>query len=111
MLSAETPRRAPRRRDDLTPLARHGPTRIMTRPDQRAGEGDSEPGVRVECLSCGHLGRLAREDTRVGDAPLSQLTRRLVCSACGSRAVRASRSPTPRDVAVALRARMDAGRG
>jgi len=75
-----------------------------------AAGGPSSPSdeplkVQVRCLACGRTVALDGDD--VADAPLVQLTRRLVCSGCGSRAVKASRVRAPRDVARLLRSRMD----
>ena len=90
--------------------------------DERADGRAGEAPVVVECLSCGRVSSLA------GDAlpplPLVELTRRLRCSVCGSRAVRAARSEaadmpgrasgqgiaTPRDLARLVRSRMRPGR-
>ena len=76
-----------------------------------SGEGEQRRGgelrqIEVQCLSCGRFGRLGSDDRRVADTPLSQLTRRLRCSECGSRAVKATTVRTPRDLARLLRARM-----
>ena len=64
------------------------------------------PRIEVQCLSCGRTGSFEGDDARVRDTPLVQLTRKLRCSACGSRAVRATSVRTPRDLARLLRARM-----
>jgi DNA-directed RNA polymerase subunit RPC12/RpoP len=65
------------------------------------------PRIEVQCLSCGRFGSFEGDDIRVRGTPLVQLTRRLRCSACGSRAVKATTVRTPRDVAKLLRARMN----
>ena len=60
--------------------------------------------ILVECLNCGHRATVGRE---LDAMPLVQLTRRLLCSECGSRAVKAARIETPRDLARLMRARFD----
>lgn len=70
--------------------------------------GTAKAGVAVECLQCGHTSTLADEGG-YADLPLVELTRRLRCSDCGSRAVKAARIQTPRDIAKLLRARMSGG--
>jgi DNA-directed RNA polymerase subunit RPC12/RpoP len=72
-------------------------------------EGTSEaatPRIEVQCLNCGRSGSFDGDDARVRGTPLVTLTRRLRCSACGSRAVRATSVRTPRDIARLLRSRM-----
>jgi DNA-directed RNA polymerase subunit RPC12/RpoP len=69
------------------------------------------PQIEVQCLSCGRTGSFASDDSRVSGTPLVQLTRRFRCSACGSRAVKATSVRTPRDLAKLLRTRMQSGRG
>lgn len=74
-----------------------------------AEEQSSEAGtpcIEVQCLNCGRFGCFEADDARVRGTPLVQLTKRFRCSACGSRAVRATSVRTPRDVARLLRARM-----
>lgn len=78
-------------------------------PDRPASE--DVPRIEVQCLSCGRHGSFAGDDRRVAGTPLVQLTRRLRCAACGSRAVKAVATRTPRDIARALRRRMTEGRG
>ena len=72
-------------------------------------QGRTPLGVLVECLSCGRRSAIPREDG-LEDIPLVQLTRRLRCSECGSRAVKAARIETPRDLARLMRVRMGSGR-
>lgn len=69
----------------------------------RDGDG-AAPRIEVQCLSCGRRGAFA-SDALPGTS-LVQITRRLRCSECGSRAVRATAVRTPRDLARLLRARM-----
>ena len=76
----------------------------MTR-DEQIPAADT-PRIEVQCLSCGRIGSFDGDDERVRDKPLVQLTKRLRCSACGSRAVRATSVRTPRDIARLLRSRM-----
>jgi DNA-directed RNA polymerase subunit RPC12/RpoP len=64
------------------------------------------PRIEVQCLNCGRHGSFASDDTRVNGRPLVQLTKRLRCPECGSRAVKATTIRTPRDVAKLLRSRM-----
>ena len=70
---------------------------------------DETPRIEVQCLSCGRFGSFDGDDARVRDTPLVTLTKRLRCSACGSRAVKATSVRTPRDVARLLRSRMKPG--
>jgi DNA-directed RNA polymerase subunit RPC12/RpoP len=81
----------------------------MTFEDERQRPGPRPSGVLVECLTCGRRSAIAPEDG-AEDIPLVQLTKRLRCSECGSRAVKAARIETPRDVARLMRARMGTGR-
>jgi DNA-directed RNA polymerase subunit RPC12/RpoP len=81
----------------------------MDTQDEHQRQGRTPAGVLVECLSCGRRSAITREDG-YEDLPLVQLTRRLRCSECGSRAVKAARVETPRDVARLMRARMESGR-
>ena len=74
----------------------------MTELEGRPENGELE--IKVECLSCGRASILRAD--RTADLPLVRLTRRLRCSECGSRAVKAARVETPRDVARLIRARM-----
>lgn len=77
----------------------------------RAGLAPAErAGIEVECLSCGRIGAFDAADRRVSGAPLSHLTRRFRCSACGSGAVKAKAVRRPGDLARRMRARMDAAR-
>ena len=81
----------------------------MTSDDDRTEPADARGReIVVECLSCGRRSTL--DPALASEQPLVQLTRRLKCSECGSRAVKASRVETPRDVARLLRARMRSGR-
>ena len=81
-----------------------------TCPRDERGDGSGGrsvgPRIEVQCLSCGHGGSFEGDDRRVTGSPLVQLTKRLRCSACGSRAVKATAIRTPRDVARRLRSRM-----
>lgn len=70
--------------------------------------GDQSASVLVECLNCGRRSAIGRADG-LETLPLVQLTKRLVCSECGSRAVKAARVETPRDLARLMRARMGSG--
>jgi DNA-directed RNA polymerase subunit RPC12/RpoP len=81
----------------------------MTTKNERHRQGPHASGVLVECLSCGRRSAIAPEEGQE-DLPLVQLTRRLRCSECGSRAVKAARIETPRDLARLMRARMGSGR-
>ena len=83
----------------------------MSAPDDQPRAAGPAPGIEVQCLSCGRLTAFAGGDSRVLGTPLVELTRRLRCSDCGSRAVRATRTRTPRDVARLLRARMGGNSG
>ena len=74
--------------------------------DERAARVTRDARIQVECLACGRASTLDRPDE--ASPSLVQLTRRLRCSACGSRAVKAFRIETPRDVARLIRARMTA---
>lgn len=76
---------------------------------ERPGPAPGTEHIRVECLNCGHRSTIGPEGG-FGQLPLVQLTRRLRCSACGSRAVKAARVETPRDVARLLRRRIDGRR-
>lgn len=84
----------------------------MTDPDRRptTGEPESEADIAVECLTCGRASLLPGRGA-AGTLPLVQLTRRLRCSGCGSRAVKAARVETPRDVARQIRSRIRSRRG
>ncbi|MDB5590047.1 MAG: hypothetical protein JWR86_572 [Enterovirga sp.] len=82
----------------------------MDEPDTRQPAGaPATPRIEVECLSCGRRGSLSGDDARVAGSPLVHLTRRLRCSECGSRAVKAKAVRTPADLARLMRDRM--GRG
>ena len=74
--------------------------------DERRGEDAAAPRIEVQCLSCGRTGRFDEADERVSGSSLVQLTKRLRCSECGSRAIKATSVRTPRDLARALRDRM-----
>ena len=63
----------------------------------------SSARIEIQCLSCGRRGSLDGDDPRVAGVPLVTLTRRLVCSACGSRAVKAESVRTPREIAARRR--------
>jgi DNA-directed RNA polymerase subunit RPC12/RpoP len=80
----------------------------MASQNERTPQSPPGAGVLVECLSCGRRSAIMREDG-LEDMPLVQLTRRLRCSECGSRAVKAARIETPRDLARLMRARMGSG--
>lgn len=43
----------------------------------------------VQCLACGHVAQLERG---TDDLPLVHLTKRLVCSQCGARTMKAQRA-------------------
>lgn len=73
--------------------------------DERQRTGSAGTHTAVECLTCGRTTTLGPEAGLDG-LPLVQLTRRLKCSECGSRAIKAARVETPRDVARLIRARM-----
>ncbi|WP_375461876.1 hypothetical protein [uncultured Enterovirga sp.] len=81
----------------------------MDDPDERQPLRASAARIDVQCLSCGRRGSLDGDDDRVADAPLVHLTRRLRCSACGSRAVKATTVRTPADLARLMRERMGGG--
>ncbi len=83
----------------------------MSEPDDRLPVRVETPRIEVQCLSCGRHGSFNGDDRRVAGSPLVQLTKRLRCSECGSRAVKAQAVRTPRDVARLLRGRMNEGRG
>jgi hypothetical protein len=70
------------------------------------GNGTEISRVEVQCLVCGRFGSFEGDDSRVRGTPLVALTKRLRCSACGSRAVKATSIRTPRDLAKLLRSRM-----
>ena len=74
----------------------------------RAGNGIR--GVAVACLACGRLGVLDG-DSAAAALPLVQLTRRLRCSECGSRAVRVRRGAAagPQKAVEAARERLRHG--
>lgn len=78
----------------------------MSEPDEHRPAAAETPRIEVQCLSCGRLGSFAGDDRRVSGTPLVHLTKRLRCSACGSRAVKASAVRTPQDVARQLRSRI-----
>lgn len=82
----------------------------MSEPDEHRPAGAETPRIEVQCLSCGRFGSFEGDDRRVSGTPLVHLTKRLRCSACGSRAVKATTVRTPRDVARLLRSRMGSGR-
>ncbi|NNM71402.1 hypothetical protein [Enterovirga aerilata] len=82
----------------------------MASRNERTRQGPPVSGILVECLSCGRRSAIGRDDDGLGDIPLVQLTRRLRCSECGSRAVKAARIETPRDLARLMRARMGSSR-
>ena len=44
----------------------------------------------VQCLACGHMATMDRETDAL---PLVRLTKRLVCSVCGARTMKAQRVP------------------
>ena len=73
--------------------------------DGQSNDGDVSR-VEVQCLSCGRFGAFEGDDSRVRNTPLVALTKRLRCSACGSRAVKATSVRTPQDIAKLLRSRM-----
>lgn len=54
-----------------------------------------EAPVTVECLRCGHVGTLDAEALRAAgqkpDAPIAGFAKRLRCTKCGSRAIKATR--------------------
>ena len=77
----------------------------MAERDRRARAGSTVARVAVECLNCGRSSTLG-DDAAPDDLPLVQLTKRLRCSECGSRAVKAARIETPRDLAKLMRSRM-----
>ena len=77
----------------------------MASQNERPRQPSPGSGVLVECLSCGRRSAIAPEEG-LDEIPLVQLTRRLRCSECGSRAVKAARVETPRDLARLMRARM-----
>ena len=81
----------------------------MAREDKRQRTGPAGARTSVECLTCGRTTTLGPE-AGLDALPLVQLTRRLKCSECGSRAVKAARIETPRDVAKLIRARMGSHR-
>ena len=81
----------------------------MTGGSERPSPAIGAERVQVECLACGHRATIGPEG-ELDRLPLVQLTRRLRCSACGSRAVKAARAETPRDVARLLRSRIDGRR-
>jgi DNA-directed RNA polymerase subunit RPC12/RpoP len=83
----------------------------VTDPDSPALAGLPEPAadIAVECLHCGRASVLRAEALSPG-LPLVHLTKRLRCSECGSRAVKAVRVETPRDVARTIRSRIRARR-
>ena len=76
--------------------------------DEPQQQAPRASGVLVECLNCGRRSAITPEDGE--EIGLVQLTKRLRCSECGSRAVKAARIETPRDVARLMRARMGSGR-
>lgn len=80
----------------------------MSQEDEQQRQGASPASVLVECLNCGRRSAIVREDG-LETVPLVQLTKRLRCSECGSRAVKAARIETPRDLARLMRARMGPG--
>jgi DNA-directed RNA polymerase subunit RPC12/RpoP len=77
----------------------------MSAPERPPAKADDSPRIEVQCLSCGRVAAL--DDAGLVGSPLVSVTRRLRCSECGSRAVRAARVRTPQDVARLLRSRMD----
>jgi ribosomal protein S27E len=60
----------------------------------------TEPGVTVQCLSCGRVGVLTREALAglaiAPGTPIAAFVKRLRCRKCGSRSVLATRKPPPR---------------
>ena len=82
----------------------------MSLPDEQPALPET-PRIEVQCLSCGRVTSFASDDRRVFGTPLVELTKRLRCSECGSRAVKATSVRTPRDVARRLRTALTAGRG
>lgn len=65
--------------------------------------------IVVSCLSCGRIATLPPTGD-VAALPLVHLTRRLRCSECGSRAVKAERPDPAGRLARAFRLRMTSGR-
>lgn len=78
----------------------------MPVPDEIRRERPGAARIEVQCLSCGRFGSFAGDDQRVAGRPLVELTKRLRCSECGSRAVRAQALRTPRDLARILGGRL-----
>jgi DNA-directed RNA polymerase subunit RPC12/RpoP len=66
-------------------MARNRFMRVRTDPEIRAGP------IRVRCLSCNHSAEILRAGAMV------TITKKLVCSECGSRAVAAERVRPLRD--------------
>lgn len=79
----------------------------MTSEGDQPDHDDAE--IVVACLSCGRTASLPPSSAGT-DLPLVQLTRRLRCSECGSRAVKAERADTPLALARAMRSRMNQAR-
>lgn len=77
----------------------------MNEADEQDLRGE-RPRIEVQCLSCGRAGSFDGDDRRVAGTPLVQLTRRLRCSECGSRAVKAITVRTPQDLARRMRKRL-----
>jgi hypothetical protein len=52
--------------------------------------------IKIECLQCGHEGTISESDLiaygEKPDAPIAALSRRLICTACGSHSFRAYRT-------------------
>lgn len=60
-------------------------------PNANRIRGDVMAGNRltvIQCLACGHVATLRRE---ADEMPLVRLTKRLVCSQCGARTMKAER--------------------
>ena len=82
-------------------------------PMSDAEEHDQPPElsrIEVQCLSCGRAGSFDGDDRRVAGTPLVHLTKRLLCSECGSRAVKAVVVRTPHDLARRMRKRLGSAR-
>ena len=52
----------------------------------------AERATIVQCLRCGHVATL---DRAADEVPLVRLTKRLVCSKCGARTMKAERVTRP----------------
>ena len=55
----------------------------------------SDERIAIDCLNCGHCSSVSAENLRYfglpPDVSLAQLTKRLICKKCGSKAVQAVR--------------------